>query len=176
MTEIKIVFRFNISEVVYPSVEEILFSEKELNIISGNRIKNDFLKSNNEIANKINEYIDNGELIPTELWHPFLLSMISEGKTNVFAAGIGGLKQFKEFEEYLETNNFRFSEIIYLKLNDVSKITQMAKEKYPKMHDNEQILKNDIQRYSEMREEIINYVLPKYKVSIEDFFSKQVKV
>ncbi|MGE8343803.1 MAG: hypothetical protein ACN6OI_22480 [Flavobacterium sp.] len=44
MTEVKIIFRFNISEVVYPSVEEILHSEKELNIISGDRIKNDFLK------------------------------------------------------------------------------------------------------------------------------------
>ncbi|MFC0777329.1 hypothetical protein [Flavobacterium sp. HJSW_4] len=173
MTEIKIIFRFNISEVAYPSVEEILYSEKELNIISGNRIKNDFLKSENTIANKINSCIENGELIPAELWYPFCISMISEGKTNVFAAGIGDLK---EFEECLETNNFRLSEIIYLKLNDISKITQMAKVKYPKMYDDEEILKNDIERYNKMREEIINYALPKYKVVIEDFFSKQIKL
>lgn len=33
----------------YPSVIEILYSEKELNIISANRIKNNFLKRDNDI-------------------------------------------------------------------------------------------------------------------------------
>lgn len=53
MTEIKIIFRFNISEVVFPPIEEFLYSDKELNIISGNRIKNEFLKSENTIASKL---------------------------------------------------------------------------------------------------------------------------
>lgn len=176
MTEIKIIFRFNISEVVYPSVEEILYSEKQLNIISADRIKNDFLKSDHAIATKINSYIDNGELIPTALWQPFWLSMIYKGQMNVFTAGIGDLNQFKEFEECLEINNYTLSEIIYLKLNDISKITQMAKQKYLKMYDDEAILRNHIEKYNKMREEIIDYALPKYKVSMDDFFSKQIEV
>ena len=62
MTEIKIIFRFNISEIVYPPIEEIVYSEKKVNIISGDRIRNEFLKSENTIANKINNFINNGEL------------------------------------------------------------------------------------------------------------------
>lgn len=176
MTEIKIVFRFNISEVVYPPIEEFLYSDKELNIISGNRIKNEFLKSENTIANQINNCINNGELIPTEIWCPFWTCMISEGQMNVFTAAIGNLEQFKEFEKCMTANEFRLSEIIYLKLNDISRITQMAKEKYYKMSDDEEILRNHIEKYNEMREEVIRYALPKYKVVIEDFFLEKIKV
>jgi|GEM_PF-1582014 len=176
MTEITIIFRFNISEVIYPSVEEILYSENGLNIISEDRIRNDFLKSDHVIANKINSYIDNGELIPTALWLPFWLSMIHREQMNVFTAGIGDLNQFKEFEKFLEANNFKLSEIIYLKLNDISKITQMAKEKYSKMYDDEEILRNHIEKYNKMREKVIDYALPKYKVSMHDFFSERIKV
>lgn len=176
MTEIKIIFRFNISEVVYPPIEEIIRSEKKVNIISGNRIRNEFLKSENSIANEINNYINNGELIPAELWCPFWTSMIYEGQVNIFTAAIGNIDQFKEFEKCIEAKGIKLSEIIYLKLNDISKITKMAKQKYSKMYDDEEILKRHIEEYNKMREEVINYALPKYKVSMDDFFLEEIKV
>lgn len=71
--------------------------------------------------------------------------MISEGQMNVFTAAIGNLEQFKEFEKCIAANEFRLSEIIYLKLNDISRITQMAKKKYYKMYDDEEILRNHIE-------------------------------
>ncbi|MTH14144.1 nucleoside monophosphate kinase [Flavobacterium sp. LC2016-01] len=176
MTEIKIIFRYNISEVVYPPIEEIVYSEKKVNIISGDRIKNDFLKSENPIANKINNLINNGELIPTQLWSSFWTAMIHEEQINVFTAAIGNIEQFKEFEKCIESKKFTLTEIIYLKLNDISKLTEMAKQKYFKMYDNEDILKKHIEEYHTMREEVINYALPKYKVSIHDFFLEQIKI
>jgi adenylate kinase family enzyme len=176
MTEIKIIFRFNISEIVYPPIEEIVRSENKLNIISGDRIRYEFLKSENTIANKINNFINNGELIPTQFWCPLWTSMIYEGQINVFTSAIGDIEQFKEFEKCIETKKFTLTEIIYLKLNDISKLTEMAKQKYSKIYDNEGILKKHIEEYNIMREEIINYALPKYKVSINDFFSEQIKI
>jgi adenylate kinase family enzyme len=174
MTEIKIIFRYNISEVVYTPTEEIVYSEKRINIISENRIKNDFLKSDHSIANKINDFINNGELIPTELWCPFWIAMINEEQLNVFTSAIGNIEKFKEFENCMENKKFRITEIIYLKLNDISKLTQMAKQKYSKIYDDQEILKKHIEDYHNMRDEIINYASPKYKVSIDDFFSEKI--
>ena len=52
----------------------------------------------------------------------------------------------------------------------------MAKQKYSKMYDDEEILRNHIEKYNKMRGEIIDYALPKHKVTIDDFFSKQIEV
>ena len=109
MTEIKLIFRFNIPEVVYPKLEELIISEKRINIITGNKIRNEFLKSGNEIAEKINYFVDQGKLIPTEYWCPFWTSMITENKLNIFISMIGDLEQFKEFEKCLITKNYNLN-------------------------------------------------------------------
>lgn len=64
MTEIKLIFRFNISEIVFKSIEQTIVSDKQLNIISGDRIRNEFLKGESLVAQEINNYINEGKLIP----------------------------------------------------------------------------------------------------------------
>ena len=176
MTGIKLIFRFHISEVVYPSVENIIQSEKKLNIISGNRIRSEFLKSGTEIAEKINYYIDNGKLIPTEYWCPFWTSMISEGSVNVFTSMIGDIKQFKEFERCLNLKKYNLTEIIYLKINEKQKLTEIAKQKYSKIYDDSDILDKRIDDYQKMRQEIIDYADSKYNVIEKDFFVTELKM
>lgn len=57
MTEIKFIFRFNISDIVYPTVEQLIMSKKQINIVSSDKIKDELL--NNKDFSKINNFINN---------------------------------------------------------------------------------------------------------------------
>lgn len=176
MTEIKLIFRFNISEIVFKSIEQTIVSDKQLNIISGDRIRNEFLKGESLVAQEINNYINEGKLIPIEYWCPFWTAQIIEGQINVFTSMIGNIDQFKEFEKCIELKNYKLTEILYLKVNRIDELTQLAKLKYGKIYNQSDILKKDIEDYQKMREEIIEYTKNKYEIVIKDFFETEIKV
>jgi adenylate kinase family enzyme len=176
MTEIKLIFRFNISEIVFKSIEQTIVSDKQLNIISGERIRNEFLKGESVVAKEINYYINEGKLIPIEYWCPFWTGQIIEGQINVFTSMIGSIDQFKEFEKCIELKNYKLTEILYLKVNRIDELTELAKLKYRKIYDQSDILKKDIEDYQKMREEIIEYSKNKYEIVIKDFFETEIKI
>ena len=172
MTEIKLIFRFNISEIVYPSVEQLIKSKKQLNIISYDKIKDELLK--NKDFEKINNFINNGELIPEKYWCPFLISMVKEGMLNIFTAGIGNISMFKEFETFSENNNYKITELKYLKVNDIPKLFDIAKDKYFKIYDDYEIFNKQILNYQNLREEFLRQVDTKYEITINDFFTEEI--
>lgn len=176
MTEIILIFRFNISELVSNPVEELIVSTEKINIISGDSVRNIFLKTNNEIAIKINSCIDNGELIPTELWCPFWTAMIIESQVNVFTSLIGNLKQFKEFETCIKTQKFLIKKIYFLKVHDMIELAQLGKEKYNKVYDDTEDTIKRINEYQIMKQEIIEYAQDKYEITIQDYFDTEITV
>ncbi|GAB2777458.1 hypothetical protein GCM10027275_20680 [Rhabdobacter roseus] len=176
MTEIKIIFRFNISEIVFPPIEQLLVSDKEINIVSGNKIRNDFLKSESEIALKINSFINDGKIIPKEYWCPFWTALIKEQRINIFTAFFGELDQFIEFEKCIEIKKYNLSEVIYLKVNDLTELSELAKKKHSKIYDRTDIIKKRVQDYQKIKEEIIEYAKTKYKITEMDFFETEILV
>ncbi|MBF4466173.1 nucleoside monophosphate kinase [Flavobacterium sp. LC2016-12] len=176
MTEIKVIFRFNISEIVFKSIEQTIISDKHLNIITGDRIREEFLKGESAIANEINNFMNEGKLIPIEYWYPFWTAQIIEGQVNVFTSMIGNIDQFKEFEKCLKLKNYNLTEIIYLKVNRIDELTELAKLKYGKIYNQSDILKKHIIDYQIMREEIIEYSKNKYEIIIKDFFESEIKI
>jgi adenylate kinase family enzyme len=176
MTDIKVIFRFNISEIVFKSVEQIIVSDKLLNIISGDRIREGFLKGESALAKEINYFMGEGKLIPIEYWCPFWTAQIVEGQINIFTSMIGNIDQFKEFEKCIELKNYKLTEILYLKVNRIDELTELAKLKYGKIYDQSDILKKHIEDYQKMREEIIEYSKNKYEIVIKDFFETEIKI
>ncbi len=178
MTEIKIIFRFNISEIVFPTIEQLLVSDKELNIVSGNRIRNEFLKSDSKIAEQINNFINDGKIIPKEYWCPFWTALIKEQKVNIFTTFffLGTLEQFVEFENCIELKEYKLTEIIYLKVNDLKKLTELAKKKYGKIYDQTDIIQKHIEEYQKLKEEIIDYAKTDYKITEIDFFKTEILI
>ncbi|WP_395076697.1 nucleoside monophosphate kinase [Flavobacterium sp.] len=176
MTEIKLIFRFHISEIVFKSIEQTIVSNKKVNIISGDRIRNEFLKGESSIAKEINNYINEGKLIPTEFWCPFWKALIVEEQMNIFTSLIGNVVQFKQFEKCIELKNYKLTEIIYLKVNNIDKLTELAKHKYGKIYEESDVLKKNIKDYHTMRDAIIKYAENKYKIVNKDFFETEIKV
>jgi len=174
MTEIILIFRFHISDIVFQSIEQAIISDKKINIISGDRIRNEFLKSESTIAKEINNFINEGKLIPTEYWCPFWTALIKEGQLNLFTSLIGNIEQFKLFEKCIENKKYKMKEIVYLKLNEIDKLTDLAKQKYGKIYDDSNVLKKHIEEYQKMREEIIEYSKNKYEIVIKDFFETEI--
>jgi hypothetical protein len=174
MTEIKLIFRFNISEIVYPTVQQLIKCKKQLNLISYDKIKDELL--NNKDSEKINKFINNGELIPAKYWCPFLISMVKEGMLNVFTAGIGNIEMFKEFETFSENKNYKITELKYLKVNDIPKLFDVAKEKYFKIYDDYERFNKDVLNYQNSREDFLRQVDKKYKSTIIDFFTEEITI
>ena len=101
---------------------------------------------------------------------------IIEGQINVFTSMIGSIDQFKEFEKCIELKNYKLTEILYLKVNRIDELTELAKLKYGKIYDQSDILKKHIEDYQIMRDEIIEYSKKKYKIVIKDFFETEIKI
>jgi adenylate kinase family enzyme len=176
MTEIRLIFRFSISEIVFQPIEKAIVSDKRINIISSDRIRNEFLKGESTIAKEINNFINEGKLIPTEYWCPFWTALITEGQLNIFTSLIGNIEQFKLFEKCIENKKYKLTEIVYLKLIEIDKLTDLAKQKYGKIYDDSEVLRKHIEGYQKMRDEIILYAENKYRIINKDFFETEIRI
>ena len=88
----------------------------------------------------------------------------------------GSVGQFQEFEKYIESKNYKLVEIVYLKVNDINKLTELAKQKYPEIYDQTDVFRKEIEDFQLKRDEIVHYSKSKYKVTINDFFIKEINL
>lgn len=93
---------------------------------------------------------------------------------NIFTAGIGNIEMFKEFETFSENNNYKITELKYLKVNHIPKLFDIAKDKYFKIYHDYEIFNKKILKYQNLREEILSQVDTKYKITINDFFTEEI--
>lgn len=175
--KVSFVYRFNISEIVFPKIAETISGNEKLNLISGQRLSDEFLNKKSELANKINGYIDSGELIPQNLWVPFFTSLWSNEKHNVFCGLVSNLEQFKLFESYFKERDIRINKIVYLKLTDVDKLISLAVEKYSKAYGgNSDSLRKRIAEYNDKIRSIIDYATGIYPIEVMDFFDTRINI
>ena len=176
MIDIKLIFRYYISEVVYPSVDTLIVSNADLNLISFEGFRKEIEKRENELATKIRFYINEGNIVPPEFWCASWTSKIIEDSINVLIYMNGSVGQFQEFEKYIESKNYKLVEIVYLKVNDINKLTELAKQKYPEIYDQTDAFRKEIEDFQLKRDEIVHYSKSKYKVTINDFFIKEINL
>jgi len=88
-TKVSFVFRFDISEVVFPSVDNFISSSDELNFITGERVRREFLTTDTPISKQIRKFIDNGELIPKQYWWPLWTGLLQRDSHDVYTAFVG---------------------------------------------------------------------------------------
>ncbi len=175
-TKVSFVFRFNISEVVYPSVDELIYSRDDLNFITGDRVRREFLTSDNDVARQIQSFIDKGELIPKDYWWPFWTSLLKRDAHNVYTAFVGNVEQLREFESHLIDEQVSINKIVRLRVNDIDRLTRLAKEKYSKIYDRSDILIKHIMDYEAIKDELISYAQTKYDVTVDDFFTERIEI
>ncbi|WKV11815.1 hypothetical protein [Marivirga harenae] len=172
-----IIHRYDISSVVFPSIAEELQSVDGLNLISGERLRKEFLTRNSQLANTINNCIENGELIPKDLWAPFYTSLNESEKLNVFCGLWTNLDHFKEFERYFNRNNIRLEFIKYYRINDIQRAIDLAVEKYSKVFENNtEHLKKKIEEYDNRIMELCAYAKQIYNVELLDYFDDEIRV
>lgn len=175
--KVGIIYRCNISTVVFPGISEMIISNYQLNLIDGERLRKEFLSGDSSLAKEINKYINNGELIPKEYWVPFFTSLCDSNKTNVFCGLINNLEQFKEFERYFIDNNISIDFIKYYKINDLESIVDLAVQKYAKVYKgNEEYLIKRIKEFEERIEQILQYIDAKYNLEILDYLASKIEI
>jgi adenylate kinase family enzyme len=175
-TKVSFVFRFNISEVVYPSVDNFIVSSDQLNFITGERVRREFLTKDTEVSRRIQKFIDDGELIPKEYWWPFWTGLLKRDSHNIYTAFIGEVEQLKEFEKHIDDEKVSINKIVRLKVNNIDRLVKLAKEKYGKIYDRTDILTQHINEYEAKKDELITYAKTKYKVTVDDFFSEKIEL
>jgi adenylate kinase family enzyme len=172
-----IIHRYDISSVVFPSIAEELQFVDGLNLISGERLRNEFLTRNSELATTINNYIDNGQLIPKDLWVPFYTSLFDSEQLNIFCGLWTNLEHFKEFELYFNSNNVRLEFIKYYRINDIQRAIDIAVERYSKVFaNNTHHLKTKIEEYDHKIMELCDYARQFYNVELLDYFDDEIRV
>jgi adenylate kinase family enzyme len=176
MTTVSFVFRFNISEVVYPSVDKFIDSRDNLNFITGDRVRREFLTGDTEISRQIQSFIDKGGLIPKEYWWPFWTGLLKRDAHNLYTAFVGDVEQLKEFESHIVDEKVRINKIVQLKVNDIDKLVRLAKAKYSKVYDQSDILTKRIKDYETKKDELITYAQTKYNVVVDDFFTEKIEL
>lgn len=132
MTPITIILRKHIYENVYPPLDSFIHSREELNIINSSRIRGELQWSDSELVKTVNQFINNGKLIPNEYLGPFVASFLNPNIHNVYTSMLGSVEHFTIFENYISDQKYAIKELIYLKINDVEKLVQLATEKYAK--------------------------------------------
>ena len=155
----------------------MIVSEHDLNLIDGQRLREEFLNGESELAEKINKFVDNGELIPIEYWVPFYTALWDTNKTNVFCGLITHIDQFKEFEKHFIDNNISIDFIKYFKITDLESVVNLAIEKYAKVFkNNEEHLVKRIKQFEERIEPICEYVNRKYNLETIDYMVSEIKI
>ena len=171
------IYRFNISEYVIPEIPDFVVNKCGLNIITGQRLREEFLSGDSELAVKINAHIDKGEMIPQNLWIPFYTSLWDNEKHNVFCGLYFNLAHFKFFESYVNERNVRIDKIIYLKVNDIDRLISLAVEKNNKAYaDNTELLRKRIVDFDDRIKEIVDYASGVYPVEVLDILDNQIKI
>ena len=155
----------------FPSIEETIKDKNDINIITGNRLRKEVLSIESEFSKKFNYYIDNGKLMPNELWIPFFSSLCVEKQLNVYCGLVGNLEQFKLFESYCNENQIKIEFIKYYKIKNILKVQNILEEKNPENLDfYREVLEKRITEYNSRIEQILKYVDSKYKVEYLDYF------
>lgn len=172
-----IIYRYDVSSVVFPRISEMIVSEQNLNLIDGQRLRQEFLNGESELAKEINKFVDNGDLIPIEYWVPFFTALWDSNKTNVFCGLITHIDQFMEFEKHFIDNDISIDFIKYFKINDLDSVVQLAVEKYAKVFkDNEEHLIKRIKQFEERIEPICEYVEGKYNLEVIDYMTSEIEI
>jgi len=174
--KIGIIYRFGLSPVVFPTIEESIKEKAGFNLISSKRIRNEFLTTNNKLAQTINRYIDEGKLIPEELWVPFFTSIWDDKKDNIFCGLFTQLFQFKLFEEHLKEKNLKINFIKYYQIQNIGKVREYAQEKYSKLYKNSPLLEEKITEFNKQIESICQYAKDKYHLEYLDYFDDPIEI
>ena len=155
----------------------MIVSEDNLNLIYGERLRQEFLNGESQLAKEINKYINNGELIPKAYWVPFYTALWDSSKTNVFCGLITHIDQFKLFESYFLDNNISINFIKYYKINNLAAVVDLAVEKYAKVFKgNTEHLITRIKEFESRIEPICKYVQDKYNLELFDYMESEIKI